>query len=107
MSFRPRAVSAFTLTKEGLRVTVRLTPRAARDAFGGLTEFEGAQALKVKVAAAPRDGAANQALIRLVAKTVGVPASRIRLQSGAASRLKTIVIEGGGASSAELLCKAS
>ena len=107
MSFRPRAASAFAVTREGLRVTVRLTPRAARDAFDGLTEFEGAQALKVKVAAAPQDGAANQALIRLVAKTVGVPASRIRLQSGAASRLKTIVIEGGGASSAELLCKTS
>jgi uncharacterized protein len=104
MSFRPGAASAFALTKDGLRVLVRLTPRASRDAFEGLGEFEGgAQALKAKVRAAPEDGAANRALIRLAAGTLGLAASRIRLEAGATSRLKTILIKGGGTAAAELL----
>jgi uncharacterized protein len=104
MSFRPGAASAFSLTKEGLRVLVRLTPRASRDAFEGLGEFEGgARALKARVRAAPEDGAANRALIWLAARTRGLPASHIRLESGATSRLKAILIEGGGTAAAELL----
>ena len=107
MSFRPGGASAFALTKQGLRVLVRLTPRASRDAFEGLGQFDGgAEALKAKVRAAPQDGAANRALIRLAARTLGLPASRVRLESGAASRLKTILIEGGGMAAAELLSRA-
>jgi uncharacterized protein YggU (UPF0235/DUF167 family) len=106
MSFRSYAASPFALTKDGLRVLVRLTPRASRDAFEGVTEIEdGAQALKAKVRAAPERGAANEALLSLAARTLGVPSSRVRLESGAASRLKTLVIEGAGTASAELLGK--
>jgi uncharacterized protein len=107
MSSRSSAASPFALTKDGLRVLVRLTPRASRDAFEGVTEIEdGAHALKARVRAAPADGAANQALLRLAATTLGVPHSRVRLESGAASRLKTIMIEGAGKASAALLSKA-
>jgi uncharacterized protein YggU (UPF0235/DUF167 family) len=106
MSPRLNAASAFAATQTGLRVLVRLTPRAGRDAFDGLAALDdGAEVLKAKVRAAPQDGAANRALIRLTAQTLGVAASRIRLESGATSRLKTIVIEGGGPAAAELLSK--
>jgi uncharacterized protein len=101
MSFRPGAASAFALIEDGLR---GLTPRASRDAFEGLGEFEGgAKAPKAEVRAAPEDGAANRALIRLAARTPGLPASRIRLEAGATTRLKTILTEGGGMAAAALL----
>lgn len=51
-------------------------------------------AIKIRVKAPPVDGAANEELIRFLAKRVGVPRSSIRLVSGAASRHKRITIEG-------------
>jgi uncharacterized protein len=99
-------VPAFVATTRGVRVLVRLTPRASSEAFAGVAALgDGREALKAKVRAAPQDGAANAALIRLTAKTLGVAPSRIRLESGASSRLKTLVIEGEGLAIAELLAK--
>ena len=46
-----------------------------------------------KIWTAPEDGQANAALVKLIAKACGVPASRVALTSGATSRLKTIRIE--------------
>lgn len=51
-------------------------------------------ALKVRVTAAPVDGAANASLIRLLADAVGVPRRSVRLVTGAANRRKLIEIEG-------------
>jgi uncharacterized protein YggU (UPF0235/DUF167 family) len=91
-----------------LSVVVRLTPRAGRDALEGLTSLDdGAVVLKAAVRAAPEDGAANEALIRLVAKRAGVAASRVRLARGATSRLKTLLIEGGDLALAERLSRPS
>jgi uncharacterized protein YggU (UPF0235/DUF167 family) len=45
------------------------------------------------VAAPPEDGKANAALIALLAKTLGVPKSAIRIASGETARMKAIVIE--------------
>jgi len=72
------------------RVTVRVTPRGGRDAIDGWRDT----VLAVRVAAAPADGAANQAVVRLVAKAARVPASRVRLVSGARGRMKTLEVEG-------------
>jgi uncharacterized protein (TIGR00251 family) len=72
------------------RVTVRLTPRGGRNAIDG---WEG-DLLRVRVTAAPVDGAANGALLRLLAKALGVAPSRLALVSGAQSRTKTIAIDG-------------
>jgi|SRR5579863_1916804 len=107
MSSRRGAAAAFVATEAGVRVFVRLTPRASRDAFEGVATLDdGQQVLKAKVRAAPHDGAANEALIRLTAKTLGVAASRISIELGASSRLKTLMIEGGGLAIAERLAKA-
>ena len=70
------------------RVTVRLTPRAGRDAIDG---WDG-EILRVRVAAAPTGGRANDALIRILAKALRVAPSTIVLVSGAGSRTKTVDI---------------
>lgn len=67
------------------RLTVRVTPRAARDALGG---FDPEGRLAVRVAAPPADGAANAAVARLLASALGLPVSDVVLVSGAASRIK-------------------
>jgi len=66
---------------------VRLTPRAARDEVRGVDE---AGVLLVRVAAPPVDGAANEALTRLLARELGVPRSAVRLESGTRSRSKRV-----------------
>lgn len=72
------------------RVTVRLTPRGGRNAIDG---WDG-DTLRVRVASAPIGGKANDALLRLLAKALGVAPSRLALVSGAQSRTKTIAIDG-------------
>jgi uncharacterized protein YggU (UPF0235/DUF167 family) len=69
---------------------VRLTPRGGRDA---LMKREG-DLLYARVAAAPVQGAANKALIELLSDTLGLPKSRLHLQSGETSRDKVVRIEG-------------
>ena len=72
------------------RIDVRLTPRGGRDRIDG---WDGA-VLHVRVAAPPADGRANESMIRLVAKALGVPPSRVTLVSGAQSRTKVVEVEG-------------
>lgn len=82
-------------TAGGLRLTVRLTPRAKADALGGVREAQpGRPALLARVTAPPAAGAANAALIALVAKALGVPKSAVTLASGETSRLKTLRVAG-------------
>lgn len=78
-----------------MRLTVRLTPRAASDGVDGWgRDDKDRPVLKVRVRAAPVDGKANAALIALMAKTLDVPRSRIRLVAGDTARAKTLEIEG-------------
>lgn len=72
------------------RITVRLTPRGGRDAIDG---WDG-DLLRVRVAAAPVDGKANDALLRLLAKALGIAPSRVTLASGAQARVKTVDVDG-------------
>jgi uncharacterized protein (TIGR00251 family) len=72
------------------RITVRLTPRGGRNAIDG---WDG-DTLRVRVSSAPVDGKANDALLRVLAKALGVAPSRLRLMSGAQSRTKTIEVDG-------------
>jgi uncharacterized protein YggU (UPF0235/DUF167 family) len=79
------------VTGPGLRFAVRLTPRGGSDRIDGVGE-DGT--LRARVAAAPVDDAANRSLIRLLADELGLPPSTVRIVSGAASRRKTVVVEG-------------
>lgn len=72
-------------------VAVRVTPRSSRDAVEGVDE-QGA--LRVRVTAAPTDGAANKAVIKLLAKALGVPRGAVSIVSGTTSRHKRLRIEG-------------
>jgi uncharacterized protein (TIGR00251 family) len=53
-------------------------------------------ALKIRVAAPPVDGAANEAIIRFFADRLDVPRSRVRLTTGASGRRKVVEIQGIG-----------
>lgn len=69
---------------------VRVTPRASRDAIEG--EYQGA--LKVRLTALPTEDRANGALRRLLAESLNVPISTVRILAGARSRTKRISISG-------------
>ena len=51
-------------------------------------------AVKVRLAAPPVDGAANEELIRFVAERLGVPRSAVRIAAGATSRRKVVEVDG-------------
>lgn len=79
----------------GVDVFVRLTPKSARDAVEGVEVADDGRAhLKARVRAVPEKGKANQALVKLVAKALGVPASTVEIVSGDTARLKTLRIAG-------------
>jgi uncharacterized protein (TIGR00251 family) len=85
------APSFLSADRGGVRVVLRVTPSAGRSGiFGPVDIGEGRTALAVKVAAPPVEGAANEALIALLAKELGVARSAVSLVSGAASRLKIV-----------------
>lgn len=67
----------------------RVTPKGGRDAVEGLGEdAEGRAHLRLRASAPPADGAANAALVKLLAKTLRLPRSAIALESGATARVK-------------------
>lgn len=78
-----------------VRLSVRLTPNASRDAIEG-TELDGdgENWLRARVTSVPEDGKANKALIQLIAKWLRVPKSSISIQSGETARRKILRIEG-------------
>lgn len=81
-------------TGSGLDIRVRLTPKASADRIDGVArDAEGRSHLKARVRALPQDGAANDALIRLIAKTLRVPKSALTLVSGATARIKTLHVD--------------
>lgn len=77
------------------RLPVRLTPGASADRIDGWDmDADGRPVLKVRVRARPVEGEANEALIRLMARTLGVPRSAVSLARGGQSRLKMIEVAG-------------
>lgn len=58
------------------------------------TSADGRSHLKARVRAVPENGAANRALEKLVAKTLGVPASSVSVVAGGTARLKTLRVAG-------------
>lgn len=72
------------------RVTVHVVPRARSTEVAGTY----GDAIRVRVAAPPADGAANMELTRFLAERLGVPKGAVRIVSGALGRRKIIEIEG-------------
>jgi hypothetical protein len=78
-----------------LRLIVRLTPRGGRDAVEGWARDEdGRPYLKARVAAPPLDGAANEALEKLIAKALRRPRGAVRIVAGTQARVKQLEIDG-------------
>jgi uncharacterized protein (TIGR00251 family) len=74
-------------------IAVRVVPRSARPGIGGWrTGADEREELEVRVAEAPADGAANEAVVNLLAKALGVRRSELTIISGPASRHKRIAI---------------
>ncbi|OFW10190.1 MAG: hypothetical protein A3H96_18185 [Acidobacteria bacterium RIFCSPLOWO2_02_FULL_67_36] len=80
-------------------VKVRVIPRAGRSGIAGMR----GDAVLVRLAAAPVDGAANDALIDLLAKALGCPRRDLAIEAGERSRDKRISI--AGVTAAELEAK--
>jgi uncharacterized protein len=74
----------------GLRLAVRLLPRAGADRVNGVQSGR----LRVRIAAAPVDDAANARLCRFVAGLFGVPQASVRLLRGSKSRDKLLAVDG-------------
>lgn len=85
--------------REGVRVRVRLQPRARRERIEGVVAAaDGRVALKVAVTAPPEDGKANAALVALLGKSWRLPKSAIEIVGGASDRRKTLLLRGDPAS---------
>ena len=85
----------FSRCKEGVRVAVRVTPKASRDKIDGLAdEADGRRVLKVAVTVVPEDGKANDAVIKLLSKAWRLPRSTIAVVQGQTSRSKALLVEG-------------
>ncbi|WP_027144549.1 DUF167 family protein [Mesorhizobium sp. WSM3626] len=98
----------YRISESGIELFVRLTPKSSVDRLEGVeTSADGRSHVKARVRAVPENGAANQALEKLVAKALGVPASVV---AGGTARLKTLRIVGEPAALArrvEALCDQS
>ncbi len=79
----------------GISIALRVTPRGGRDDIDGIdTLADGRSVLKVRVRAVADGGEANRAVTELLAKALRVPKARVRLLSGATSRLKRVAVDG-------------
>ncbi len=92
---------------DGLLLTVRATPKGGRDAIDGIERLsDGNTVLKARVRAAPADGEANTALIRLIARAAGVAPSTVSLVRGGTGRIKVFRLAGNAAALAAALTRA-
>ena len=78
------------MTVPDVRFAVRLTPRSSVERVEGVNDG----ILRVRVMAPAVDGAANAALIRVLAAELGIARSDIRIVAGATSRQKLVVVDG-------------
>ena len=74
----------------GTRLRLRVQPRASRDEVAGMA----GDALRVRLTAPPVDGAANEALVRLLAHRLGVSRGSVALVSGHTGRNKVVEVSG-------------
>jgi len=90
----------------GLLVVIWLTPRGGCDAIDGIAQLaDGRRVVKVRVRAAASEGEANAALVKLIARSLGVAVRDVSLIAGATARLKRVRVSGAGATLAATLEK--
>jgi uncharacterized protein (TIGR00251 family) len=85
----------FSAAAEGVRLAVRLTPKASVERIIGLAdEADGGVVLKVAVTAAPENGKANVALVKLLARAFRLPPRDISVVRGLTDRRKVVAVAG-------------
>lgn len=75
---------------EGVRLTLHIQPRASRSELAGIH----GEAIKVRIASPPVDGAANRELVRFLAELLGVTRSSVAVIAGLGARRKTVLVQG-------------
>lgn len=80
---------AYSVREDAVTIQVQVVPRASRSEVVG--EYNGS--LRIRLAAPPVDGAANEELIRVLAKAFRVPRGAVKLVSGHSSKIKQVSIE--------------
>jgi uncharacterized protein (TIGR00251 family) len=93
-------VIPYTKSGSGLVFKVQVVPRASRSEIVG--EHNGA--LRIRIAAAPVDGAANEEIVRLLARAFHVPRSAVEIKAGRSAKLKTVRVAGLEFSALTNLC---
>ena len=89
----------YTQDGRALTFSIRVVARASRTEIAG--EHDGA--LRVKLAAPPVDGAANRALVRLLAKTFKLPQNAVEIIAGSTSKQKIVSLHGADAATLKQL----
>lgn len=85
-----RAADPVATSAAGVRLRLRVQPRASRDEVSGIA----GDAVRVRLMAPPVDGAANEALVRFLAGRLGVARAAVVLISGHAGRTKVVEVAG-------------
>jgi uncharacterized protein (TIGR00251 family) len=85
-----RSSGPITTSPAGIRLHLRVQPRASRDEVAGVAEG----AVRVRLTAPPVDGAANDALVRFLATRLDISRSAVTLVSGHSGRTKVVEVDG-------------
>ena len=83
-------MSPLEQTTKGVRLRVKAVPRASRSELAGIQ----GHSLRIRLAAPPVDGAANEALLRFLSEQLSVPRTAVQLASGHTSRSKVVTVSG-------------
>jgi hypothetical protein len=83
-------VSPLDATAEGVRLRLRIQPRAARTELVGLH----GDTIRIRLGAPPVDGAANDELVSFLARVLGVPRRAVEITAGHTGRQKTVTVSG-------------
>jgi uncharacterized protein YggU (UPF0235/DUF167 family) len=99
-----RALDPWRTSAAGICVALRVTPRGGRDGIDGVEILaDGRRVIKIRVRAVADGGAANRAILDVLARALAVPKARLRLVAGMTSRLKQVAIDGDPAKLGESL----
>lgn len=89
----------FRRNGEVVTLTLHIQPGAKRSEIAGLH----GEALKIRLAAPPVEGRANEALLKFIAKLFGVPVRQVELKQGGQSRHKVVAVTGSKVEPGSLL----